>query len=124
MNHVKKLGKINDDLKQQVENCENHSLRFLRVPELAEGRDTMGFMNRFFPQLLGLENYPDVLVIEWVHRSPTFCQGNFDKGPQPILIKLLNFQDKVKILWFTREKKNLQYNGARFHIYPDFSADL
>lgn len=45
-------------------------------------------------------------------------------SPRPIMIKLLNFQDKVKILWIAREKKKLDYNGTRIDIYPDFSVDL
>ncbi len=45
-------------------------------------------------------------------------------GSRPILIKLSNFQDKVKILRLAREKKELVFKGTRIYIYPDFSVEL
>ena len=63
-------------------------------------------------------------VIERCHR--TGVQDNFRaKGPRPILVKFLHFQDKLKIMKLSREKKEpLLYKGARVFIYPDFSAGL
>ncbi|KAJ4948838.1 hypothetical protein JOQ06_020361, partial [Pogonophryne albipinna] len=44
--------------------------------------------------------------------------------PRAIMIELLNFQDKVKILRLASEKKSLEYNGKHISIYFDFSPEL
>ncbi|KAK5879492.1 hypothetical protein CesoFtcFv8_022602 [Champsocephalus esox] len=41
-----------------------------------------------------------------------------------IMIELLDFQDKVKILCLAKEKKSLDCNGKHISIYPDFSPEL
>lgn len=132
---VNQLEKENSYLLQKMDDQENRNrasnLKFINVPESSEGRDTIEFMTRLIPQLLGLENFPSSLAIERAHRSPTTRQINSGTtrksgrdGPRPILIRLLHFQDKVKILRLAREKKELRFNGSRVSIYPDFSAPL
>lgn len=95
------LEKENAYLVDKVEDLENRSrssnLRFVKVLELAEGCDIYSFMSKLIPDLLGHENFPVLPVIERAHRSPT-TQRDVQIHPQPILIKLHNFQDKVKIL--------------------------
>lgn len=44
--------------------------------------------------------------------------------PRPILIKLLHFQDKLKILRLARGKKDLSFSGSRVFIFLDYSASL
>ncbi|KAJ8369554.1 hypothetical protein SKAU_G00095820 [Synaphobranchus kaupii] len=59
----------------KVEDLGNRSrssnLRFVRVPEAAEGRDLLGFMSHLIPQLLGPENFTAPPPIERAHRTPT-----------------------------------------------------
>lgn len=125
-----RIGQLETDntyLMEKVEDLENRSrrsnLRFIGVPESAESGDLIGFMTRLIHQVLGQENFSSPLMIERAHRSPTVRQNPRDK-PRPILIKLLNFQDKVRILRLAREKKQLEFQGSRIFIYPDFSAEL
>ncbi|KAF4115145.1 hypothetical protein G5714_002634 [Onychostoma macrolepis] len=79
-------------------------------------------MSRLITQLLGQDNFPTPPIIEWAHRSPTVRQSG-RASPRPVMVKLLNFQDKLKILRIAREKK-LEYSGMHVFIYPDSSADL
>ncbi|KAK7916494.1 hypothetical protein WMY93_012255 [Mugilogobius chulae] len=87
-------------------------------------------MTQLIPQLLGRENFPFPPTIERAHRSPTTtpqsgfagARGDGSK-PRPMLIKLLNFQDKVKILRLAKDKK-LMFKDKQIHIFPDFSAEL
>ncbi|CAM4509610.1 unnamed protein product [Leuciscus chuanchicus] len=122
------IEKENTQLREKTEEMENrsrlHNLRFLWVPEQAEGRDILGFMKQFIPQLLGVENYPMPPVIERAHRTSTVRNPNSKSGARSILIKLLNLQDKMKILRLAREKGHLQYKGTRIYIYPDYSSAL
>ncbi|CAK6974024.1 LINE-1 type transposase domain-containing 1 [Scomber scombrus] len=124
---VKQLEKDNAYLLDKVDDLENlsrHSnLRFVGVQENAEGSDMIGFMSRLIPQLLGQDAFPTPVIIERAHRSPTARQGD-QSSLRSILITLLNFQDKVKILRLARVKKILEFNGKRISIYSDFSPDL
>lgn len=128
LQRVKTLEADNAYLKDRAEDAENRSraynLRFLNIPEKAEGRDILGFMNRLIPQLLGEVNFPAPPAIERCHRSPTIAKETSGARSRPILVKLLHFQDKLKILKLSRVKKELVYNGTRVYIYPDFSAAL
>lgn len=125
---VKTLEKENTDLKAWAEDAENRSrrsnLRFIGIPERAESNDILGFMRHLVPHLLGEANFSTPPVIERCHR--TAVRDNFRaKGPRPILVKFHYFQDRLKILKLSREKKEpLQYKGNRIYIYPDFSAGL
>lgn len=125
---VKLLEKENIYLRAKVDDAENRSracnLRFINIPEKSEGRDTIAFMNKLIPQLLGKESFPTSAPIEKAHRTPTFLPGNKTDRPRPILVKFLSFQDKVHILRLAKEKKELLFQGSRIYIFPDFSADL
>ncbi|KAJ4939396.1 hypothetical protein JOQ06_028845, partial [Pogonophryne albipinna] len=124
---VKQLEKDNSFLMSKVDDLENRSrrsnLRFVGIQESAEGSDIIGFMSQLIPQLLGPDAFPTLPIIERAHRSPTARQ-NSRASPRAIMIELLNFQDKVKILRLAREKKSLDYNGKHISIYPDFSPEL
>lgn len=124
---VLSLEKENAYLKDKADEAENRSrssnLRFLNVPEQSEGRDMMAFLNQLIPQLLGKENFSAAPIIERAHRSPSFSSSS-RSSPRPILAKFLLFQDKVRILRLSREKGELTFQGARIHIYPDFSVAL
>ena len=122
------LEKENTDLKSRAEDAENRSrrsnLRFIGIPERAEGNDILSFMRRLVPQLLGEANFSSSPVIERCHRTGV-KDNSRAKGPRPILVKFHYFQDKLKIMNLSREKTEpLQYEGARVYIYPDFSAGL
>ena len=68
-------------------------------------------------------NFPSPPVIERAHRTgTTHREGLRVSTPRPILARLLNFQDKPKILRLAREKGDLSFQGSRVNIYPDFSA--
>ncbi|XP_041659596.1 uncharacterized protein LOC121520290 [Cheilinus undulatus] len=125
---VKVLEKENTDLKAWVEDAENRSrrsnLRFIGIPEKAEGNNILDFMSCLIPQLLGEANFSTPPVIERCHRTAVKDTSRA-KGPRPIVVKLHYFQDKIKIMKLSREKKEPpQYKGARVYIYPDFSAGL
>lgn len=70
---IQQLEKDNFYLIDKVDDLENRSrrsnLRFVGVKESVEGNDITGFMSRLIPQLLGQDNFPNPLFIEWAHRS-------------------------------------------------------
>ncbi|KAL7403892.1 hypothetical protein ABVT39_006514 [Epinephelus coioides] len=63
--------------------------------------------------------------MERAHRTPVHkVHSNERPSPRPILIKLLHFQDKLKILRLARGKIDLTFIGSRIFIYPDYSTNL
>lgn len=96
------------------------NLPFAKIPESSEGHGILSFMSQLIKQLIGRENFPIPPAIERVHCAPNFFHNDRD-GSRPILIKLLNFQDKVKILHLAREKE-LVFKGTRICIYSDFQC--
>lgn len=126
---VNALEKDNAYLKEKVEDLENWSrrcnLRFINVPEKSERGDMVAFVSQqLIPTLLGRENFPTAPVVERAHRSPTYSSSPRPGQPRPILVKFLNFQDKLKIMRLAREKEELSWEGAMISIYPDFSPGL
>lgn len=63
-------------------------------------------------------------VIAPCHHSPSFLKQNSRVRSLPTLVIFLNFQDKLKILKLSREKKELVDNGTHDHIYLDFTVGL
>ncbi len=125
---INDLTKDNTYLMDKVQDLENRSraskLRFVGIPESSEGRDVLGFMAQLILQVLfGRENFPASPAIERAHHTPLF-RNNDRASSRPILIKLSNFQDKVKILCLAREKEELVFKGTRICIYPDFIPEL
>lgn len=61
--------------------------------------------------------------IERAHRVPFRAPpaGGF---PRPLVMKFLNYKDKVSLLWKAREAGNVLFNGVKISFYSDFSPDL
>lgn len=43
-------------------------MRIIYVPEQAEGRDTVGFLEKFIPQILGNDNFTSPVTLERAQR--------------------------------------------------------
>lgn len=77
---VSALKKITKQLRQQVEsltakmeNLENRrsNVRLISLPDNAEGRDVCAFLEKWIPEVLGVESFPAFIFIEKAHRVPT-----------------------------------------------------
>lgn len=84
-------------LTDKTEDLENRSrrsnIRIINVLEQAEGRDTVGFLEKFIPQILGNNNFTSPATLERAHRI-----GKKLDRPRPLIAKFLNFRDKEKAL--------------------------
>lgn len=115
------------DCLQQMDNMENRlrreNLRVLGLPEGCEGNNPIKFMEEWLKEKFGRDSFSNTFAIERAHRiAPrTSTPGGH---PRPFIFKLLCFRDKVTILQKARELRNIQHNGARISIYPDFSPEL
>lgn len=113
------LVKDNYYLKEKLEDLENRSRRsnlcFINIPERKEGGSMVTFSGELVVMLFGKEHFPTPPVVERAHRLPAFVRlPRSDGTPRPILVKFLNFQEKVKILRLAREKRSLRWENPEF----------
>ena len=88
-------------LVDKVDQLENQSRRnnvhIVNLQEDGEGTDPVRFSTDWIPSVLGQHHFPEPLIIERAHRSPT-SRPPGKKRPRPILIHLLKYQDQDKTL--------------------------
>lgn len=122
-NRVDEMEKLIANLKDKADDLENRSrrsnIRIINVPEQAEGRDTVGFLEKFIPQILGNDNFTSPVTLERAHRI-----GKKADRPRPLIAKFLNFRVKEKVLRLARSKGEIIYENKKISLYPDYSADL
>ncbi|KAI4878716.1 hypothetical protein NFI96_008778 [Prochilodus magdalenae] len=92
-------------LVERAEDLENRSrrdnIRIMGLKEGAEGGQPLRFFQTWLPTLLGLETKHGVVKIDRAHR--TLGPPRNDRS-RPVLIKLHNYGDKLKILQAARKK--------------------
>lgn len=85
-----------DDLKNRSRRL---NLRVIGLPERTEKGDAVAFLQTWLPKVLGLDTFPNPLVIERARRLQG--QQTPNGPPHAIIMKFLNYQDKVRVM---REK--------------------
>lgn len=114
-----------EDLLLKLDDLENRSrrnnLRFIGFPEKCEKSDALTFMRDTIPELLNVE-FDGGLEIDRAHRTPgRRKQDDQRQPPRPIIIRLLRFQDRERIVEAARKMGKLQWNGHHIMIFPDYS---
>lgn len=77
--------------------------------------------------LLGIHSFPEPTVIERAHRVRRFHDADSTVNPvrpREVIIKFLNFADKVRVLRIARQKGSILYEGKRVMFFADFSVEL
>ena len=74
--HVLRLIKEKELLVDKVDQLENQSrrnnVRIVNLQEGGEGTDPLRFFADWIPSVLGQQHFPEPLIIERAHRSPTY----------------------------------------------------
>ncbi|KAI4825292.1 hypothetical protein KUCAC02_020978 [Chaenocephalus aceratus] len=122
-NTVNGMEKVITALTEKVEDLENRdrrsNLRVIGLPENAEGRDVESFLEKWIPEVLGPENFPTPLVIERAHRIPGGRpKPNSPPPPRPLIVKFLNFRDKVRVMQAARAKGKVIYGTRHIMFFP------
>lgn len=111
-------------LSEKVDDLENSSrrnnLRINGIPESTKGTQLECFLTKQPPEALGLKDISP-LIIERFHRIGP--EKSSDNRPRPVIIKLLNYSDKMKkILAAYRKQDNFTCQQIKLLIFQDFSA--
>ncbi len=64
----------------------------------------LAILEKLLPQILGPENFPGPLVIEKAHRIGRFSEIRSNSPPRAVIVKFLNYADKVCTLKAARAK--------------------
>ena len=74
-----------------------------------------------------MENFPNLMREKVTHIQETQTVPSKRNPKRPtsrhIIIKMLKFQDKERILMAAREKKEVTYKGALIRLAADFSME-
>lgn len=77
------------------------------------------FFETFLPKVLGFDTDHGKVKL---NRAHWMGLPRDDNKPCAVVMKLHDFSDRERILAAARAKQPLTYDGAPFHIGPDFSA--
>lgn len=113
------LAKMDDQENRQ----RRSNLRFVGLPEGAEGRAPETFLENCLIDTFGREKFSSTFVIERAHRIP-MTPGPPGSPPRTFIAKLLNFRDRDAVLRLTRELGHLTIQNAAISVYPDFSITI
>ncbi|XP_075712997.1 uncharacterized protein LOC142749187 [Rhinoderma darwinii] len=109
-----------DDLENRLR---RNNVRLVGVPEKTEGNNSDELLEKWLLEQFGREELSPLYAVERAHRVPT-RPGPPGRPPRPVLVKLLHYKDRDKILRKARERQDISINGAKISFYPDFSADV
>lgn len=93
----------------------------LLIVGVPDGSYMVAFLQRLIPDLLGRENFLEPSAMERSHWIAMRNGTDTRKQSQPIIVKFLNYLDKMKILCLAHEQKELRFNDKRLHFFPDLS---
>lgn len=126
------LTKDNKFLLDKVESLENYSrrnnIRIVNLREGCEGNDPVTFFAEWLPNMLGREHFAEPLVIERAHRALA-ARPSAQERPRAVLIRLLKYQDREKILRIAAKlsranKGSIMFENKPVMFFPDLSATL
>lgn len=119
-NTVKTLTDKVDDLECRGR---RNNVRLVGLPEKTEGQDAAAFLERWLLGALGLEPR-EAPVIEWAHRIGSLPSNSSTGRPRTLIMKLLKFRDKERVLKAARIKGKILYDSEQVRFHPDLSARM
>lgn len=120
------LHKKLQELQLKVDDLENRSrrsnLRLVGLPENTEQGEITIFLQTWLVDVLGRDAFQSPPIIERAHR----LQGrNTPNGPPRVIImKFLNYQDKMRVMRAARLKGKIIHNGHHVMFFPDLSTEV
>uniref|UniRef100_A0A3B4F0H5 L1 transposable element RRM domain-containing protein n=1 Tax=Pundamilia nyererei TaxID=303518 RepID=A0A3B4F0H5_9CICH len=121
---VKQVALLTNKLEDLENRSRRSNLRLVNVPEKIEGNDAVAFLEKWLPEVLGPATFPRQPLIERAHRLPGRTQPNRPPSPRVLIVKFLNFQDKVRVMRAAMDKGKVICGGQEVMFFPDLSTDL
>lgn len=99
-----------------------NNLRLVGLPEGVEGRDPCSFLENWIPQTLNNIELQSPAVLERAHRIGPL--RNNIAPPRTLIMKFLNYKDKMAVISAARAKGVIKYQGQQVRFYPDLAAGI
>lgn len=146
---IKNLERRSKTLEVKLTDMETRSwlnnVRLVNLPEGAEGPDPCSFLENSIPlgvppglapprsrswitlplQLLGVQDLAPLrcpIVMEKAHRIGPIKDAR--APPRTLIMKLLNYQDKLHIMRAAGEKKDILYKNQQVRFYNDLATEV
>lgn len=120
---ITRLEKQASELTSKVDDLENRnrhsSLRLASLPEKTEKDNAAAFLESGYPTFRDLRPAP--LVIERAHRLPGAPQSS---APRVMVMKFLNFHDKIRVMQAARKKGKIMYEDPNVIFFQDIATEL
>lgn len=117
------ISKQDSKLDEMENRSRRDNVRLVGLPERSEGANPIEFLEKWLGELFGKESFSASFAIVRAHRIP-FRAPPEGGHPRPLLLRFLNYKDKVSLLRKTREAGEVLFKGAKISFYSDFSPDL
>ena len=91
------------------------------LPEKVEKGNAAAFLEEWLPDVLEPQTFPAPLVIERAHRLPGVPQSS---APRVMIMKFLNFREKIQVMQAARKKGKIVYEGHHVMFFQDISTEL
>lgn len=121
--NTKELKRLKEKCFDLESRSRRQNLRFIGIPEGAEGGSPTKFMAELIPELLGAENFPSPVEIDRAHRSLA-QKPKKGQRPRPFIVRLHYYAQREKIVGLAKGKGTLIYRGTPIHIYPDLPVEV
>lgn len=96
------LSKQASKLDEMENRSRRDNVRLIGLPERSEGANPIAFLEKWLGELIGKESFSASFSIIRAHRIP-FRAPSEGGHPRPLLLRFLNYQDKVTLLRKIRE---------------------
>lgn len=93
----------------------------MNLPEKAEKGNAAAFLVKWLTDTLGPETFPAPLVTERAHRLPGAPRSS---APRVMIMKFLNFHDKIRVMQAARKKGKIMYEDHNVMFFQDISTEL
>ncbi|XP_077018145.1 uncharacterized protein C6orf141 homolog isoform X1 [Tamandua tetradactyla] len=119
----KRMGKLEQGIRELNDNMKRTNIRVVGVPEGEEkGKGGEKLMEEIIT-----ENFPTLmkdlnLQIQEVQRTPKRIDPN-RRSPRHLLVRMSEVKEKERILKAAREKQSVTYKGNPIRLCVDFSAE-
>lgn len=111
------------EIQQKLDDLENRScrnnIRVIGLPETYKPQHLLELCQVDIPRALGLR---EQCIAERAHRvGPLFTDR---QSPRPIIVRYLNYVDRLNVLQKFRTQNTLDIEGHRLLLFADYSAKL
>ncbi|KAI4880552.1 hypothetical protein NFI96_007352 [Prochilodus magdalenae] len=116
----------NELLRLKLDDLEGRSrrnnIKIVGVPEGEEKGKPTEFVTGLLPKLLGATHFAEPLIVDRAHcvLQPKPPEG---AKPRTIIARVHFYTEKERILQL-RAGRNLDYNGHKVYIFPDYTAEV